>query len=440
MFNKAIVIGGSIAGKLAAKALSSTFKEVIIIEAGESWNGKSSRKRVPQSNHPHVLLKGGEKAIEELFPNSTNELIEAGSIINNFTRDLKWHQFGLWKQPFTGEVHMIQQSRHLLEWHIQKRIHQISNITIKFGTLVEGLLVDRKLNKVCGVKVKYLETDTQEEVHADLVVDASGFGSKSIEWLREYEIEVQEEKVRIDLFYATKMFKLKENEKLDCCNVLMSPSFPDNPYGVLIQTIEDNRYFVTFSGYANEKAPQTDDEFYDFAENLSISNVTDFLNKAEGITDIKTYKIPYQVRRRFDLVNNVPEGLLVVGDAQCRFDPVFGQGVSVAAMEAHQLQLLLQGRKQLDKTFTQQFYKKAANIIETPWDMTTTEISRHPQLKRELTTKQKFQLWYTKQIYRLSASNSDVYIRLVRVMNLIRSPFHLFHPKVLLSVLLNRKK
>ncbi|MBY7102229.1 FAD-dependent oxidoreductase [Bacillus sp. 6YEL31] len=440
MFNRAIVIGGSMAGKFAAKALSTSFKEVIILDVGEKWDGKASRKRVPQSDHPHVLLKGGEKAIEELFPTITNELIEAGSIINNFTRDLKWHQFGLWKQPFIGEVHMIQQSRLLLEWHIQKRIHQISNITITYETLVKGLLVDGKLNKVCGVKVKYLETGMQEEVHADIVVDASGFGSKSIEWLREYEIEVQEEKVRIDLFYATKMFQLKENEELDCCNMLMSPSFPENPYGVLIQTIEDNRYFVTFSGYANEKAPQTDDEFYDFAENLSISNVTDFLNKAEGITDIKTYKIPYQVRRRFDLVNNVPEGLLVVGDAQCRFDPVFGQGVSVAAMGAHQLQLLLQSRKQLDKTFTQQFYKKTADIIEIPWDMTTTEISRHPQLKRELTTKQKFQLWYTKQIYRLSASDSDVYIRLVRVMNLIRSPFHLFHPKVLLAVLLNRKK
>ncbi|AFU13324.1 TPA: FAD-dependent oxidoreductase [Bacillus toyonensis] len=440
MFNKAIVIGGSMAGKFAAKALSTSFKEVIILEVGDKWDGKASRKRVPQSDHPHVLLKGGEKAIEELFPTITNELIEAGSIINNFTRDLKWHQFGLWKQPFIGEVHMIQQSRPLLEWHIQKRIDQVSNITITYKTLVNGLLVDGKLNKVCGVKVKYLETGMQEEVHADIVVDASGFGSKSMEWLREYEIEVQEEKVRIDLFYATRMFQLKENEELDCCNMLMSPSFPENPYGVLIQTIEDNRYFVTFSGYANEKAPQTDNEFYDFAENLSIPNVTEFLNKAEGITDIKTYKIPYQVRRRFDLVNNVPEGLLVVGDAQCRFDPVFGQGVSVAAMEAHQLQLLLQSRKQLDKTFTQQFYKKTADIIETPWDMTTTEISRHPQLKRELTTKQKFQLWYTKQIYRLSASDSDVYIRLVRVMNLIRSPFHLFHPKVLLAVLLNRKK
>ena len=106
------------------------------------------------------------------------------------------------------------------------------------------------------------------------------------------------------------------------------------------------------------KAPQTDDEFYDFAENLSISNVTDFLNKAEGITDIKTYKIPYQVRRRFDLVNNVPEGLLVVGDAQCRFDPVFGQGVSVAAMEAHQLQLLLQGENSLIKHLHNNFIKR----------------------------------------------------------------------------------
>ncbi|MGV2487657.1 UNVERIFIED_CONTAM: hypothetical protein FOS07_27565 [Bacillus mycoides] len=346
MFTKAIVIGGSIAGKLAAKALSNTFEEVIIVEAGEKWDGNGPRKRVPQSNHPHVLLKGGEEALEELFPNITNELIEAGSIVNNFTRDLKWHQFGLWKQPFKGEINMIQQSRLLLESHIQ----------------------------------------------------------------------------------------------LDCCNMLMSPSFPENPYGVLIQTIEDDRYFVTFSGYANEKAPQTDDEFYDFAENLSITNVTEFLNKSEAITDIKAYKIPYQVRRRFDLVNNLPEGLLVVGDAHCRFDPVFGQGVSVAAMEAHQLQLILQGRKRLDKTLTREFYRKTAMIIKTPWEMTTTEIARHPKLQKELTTKQKFQQWYTKQIYQLSASDSDIYIRLVRVMNLIRSPFHLFHPRVLLTVSLRRKK
>ena len=109
-------------------------------------------------------------------------------------------------------------------------------------------------------------------------------------------------------------------------------------------------------------------------------------------------------------------------------------------MEAHQLQLILQGRKRLDKILTREFYRKTAMIIKTPWEMTTTEIARHPKLQKELTTKQKFQQWYTKQIYQLSASDSDIYIRLVRVMNLIRSPFHLFHPRVLRTVLLRRKK
>ncbi|KFN03964.1 glutamate synthase [Bacillus clarus] len=439
MFSKAIVIGGSIAGKLAAKALSHTVEEVIILEAGESWDGKGPRKRVPQINHPHVLLKGGEEALEELFPNITSELKAAGSIINNFTRDLKWHQFGLWKHPFKGEINMIQQSRPLLESHIQKRIEQVSNVFTKYEMMVEELLVNEKLNKVCGVKAKCLKTGMKEEFDADIVVDASGFGSKNIDWLREYNIEVKEEKVRIDLFYATRMFRLKENEQLDCCNMLMSPSFPENPYGVLIQTIEDDRYFVTFSGYANEKAPQTDDEFYAFAEKLSISDVTDFLNSAEPITDIKIYKIPYQIRRRFDLIKNLPEGFLVIGDAHCRFDPVFGQGVSVAAMEALELQLYFKQNNNLERKLTRGFYKRVSKIIETPWEMTTTEIFRHPKLKRKMSLKQLFQQWYTKQIYQLSASNSDIYIRLVRVMNLIRSPFHLFHPKVLLAVLLNRK-
>ena len=98
----------------------------------------------------------------------------------------------------------------MLEWHIQKRIHQISNITSKFKTLVEGLIVDRKANKVCGVKVKCLETGIQEEIHADIVVDASGFSSKSIEWLREYEIEVQEEKFVLIYFTQRKCLNLKK--------------------------------------------------------------------------------------------------------------------------------------------------------------------------------------------------------------------------------------
>ena len=185
------------------------------------------------------------------------------------------------------------------------------------------------------------------------------------------------------------MFKLKENEELDCCNMLMSPSFPDNPYGVLIQTIEDHRYFVTFSGYANEKAPQTDEEFYHFAENLSISNVTDFLNKAVAISDIKTYKIPYQVRRRFDLTTNMPEGLLVVGDAHCRLILFSVKVFPLLLWKLASCNYFCKVENNLIKHLHNNFIK-GSYYNRNPWDMTTTEISRHPQLKRELTIKQNF--------------------------------------------------
>ncbi|KEK23409.1 glutamate synthase [Bacillus gaemokensis] len=440
MLEKAIVIGGSIAGKLAAKVLSDFFQEVIILEAGEEWNEKGPRKRAPQSHHPHVLLKGGEEAIEKLFPAIMTQLKEDGGIVNNFTGDLKWHHFGLWKQPFVGELNSVQQSRPMLEWHIQRRMSQVSNIITKYETMVEQLFIDQQHNKITGVKVRCLKTGVKEELHAEIVVDASGFGSKNIDWLQTYGIKVKEEKVWIQLFYATRLFRLKQQERLDWCNLLISPSFPENPYGALIQTIEDDRYFVTFSGYANEPAPQTDEEFLAFAHKLPAPDVIRFLEQAEPITDIKIHKIPYQVRRRFDLVKHIPEGFLVIGDAHCRFDPVFGQGMSVAAMEAVALQLSLKQRKSLKNDFTRDFYKRISKIIATPWEMVTTEAFRHPEIKGNKPFIQPFQQWYTKKIYQLSASDPEIYIRLVRVMNLIRSPLHLFHPKVWFAMLRSRRK
>lgn len=440
MLEKAIVIGGSIAGKLAAKALSDFFQEVMILEAGEEWNEKSPRKRVPQSHHPHVLLKGGERAIEKLFPAIMRQLKEDGGIVNNFTGDLKWHHFSLWKQPFIGELNAVQQSRPMLESHIQKRMSEVTNITTKYETVVEQLIIDPLRNKISGVKTKCLITGMKKDFHADIVVDTSGFGSKNIEWLKAQGIEIKEEKVWIQLFYATRIFRLKQNERPDWCNLLISPSFPENPYGAFIQTIEDNQYFVTFSGYANEKAPKTDEEFLAFAHKLPAPDVIYFLEQAEPITDIKVHKIPYQVRRRFDLVKNMPEGFLVIGDAHCRFDPVFGQGMSVAAMEAEELQMCLKEGKALEKGFTRGFYKRISKIIATPWEMATTEAFRHPKIKGEKSFIQPFQQWYTKKIYQLSANNPDIYIRLVRVMNLMRSPLHLFHPKVWFAILTTRQK
>lgn len=439
MRNKAIVIGGSIAGKLAAKALSDFFEEVVILEASEQWGEESGRKRVPQSNHIHVLLATGAEELEKLFPNIQNELSELGSITNNVTQDIKWYHFGELKHRFKGDVNIIQQSRLMLEQHIQYRIEAVPNIIIQNGKIVEKLIIDNQRVKVCGITVKCLETGIQEEMYADIVVDASGFNSKNTSWLQEYKINVKEEKIKIDLSYSTRMFRLKENYCIDGKVIYVTPKLPEIPYGALIQKVEKDQYFLTYIGYANERLPKNEEEFYDFSKKMALPDILEFLQNAEAISDVSMYKIPYQVRRQFEKTKNMPAGFLVVGDAHTRFDPIYGQGMTIAAMEAMELQRCLQQSNRIDKKFTQMFYDRIAKIVEIPWEMTTTEIFRHPELRGDLSSKQKFQQWYTKKVYETAANNEEVYSRFARVVHLLCKPTHLFHPKVLFAILLHKK-
>lgn len=270
-------------------------------------------------------------------------------------------------------------------------------------------------------------------------MDASGSASKNIEWLQALDVKVKEERVKIQLFYATRLYSLKKQEHPEWQNLLISPSFPDNPYGAYIQTLEDNRFSVTFSGYANAHAPNTNEEFISYAKKLPVPDVLRFLEGAEPLSEIKIHRVPYQVRRRFDLAKNIPEGFLIIGDAHCRFDPLFGQGISVAAVQALELQSSLFQTKRADKGFGQRFHKRISKIIDVPWEMATTEVLRHPEIKGERTLVQPYKQWYCKRVYELSASDPEIYSRLVRVMNLIRSPLHLFHPKVLFAILTNQR-
>ena len=440
MMKKAVVIGGGIAGKLAAKVLSETFQEVIILEADQEYKDKTPRKKVPQSYHPHVLLKSGENSIERLFPGFFRELMENGSIKSNFTRDLKWHHFGNWKQQFSGDLTLVQQSRPLLEFHLQKRIEQVVNITTRYATRVEDLLFDRQYNKITGVKIRSVKTGIEDEIHATLVIDASGNSSQAIKWLKKNNISVVEEKIRIQLFYSTRLFRLKKQNIIPWFNLLISPSFPENPYGAFIQSIEESTFSVTFSGYNNELAPKTNDDFLAYAQKLPVNDVVNFLQHAEPLTEIKIHKIPFQIWRRFDKAKNLPEGLLVVGDSHCRFDPLFGQGISVAAMEAVELQKCLLNKEHHTNGFSQNFHRKISRIIKTPWDMATTEALRHPSIKGKKSLICHLKLWYTKRIYQISAFEPEIYIRLAKVMNLTRAPSHLFHPKIWFTIFTSKKK
>ena len=148
--------------KICRKSPVSIFRQVMILEAGQEWTEKTPRRRVAQGFHPHVLLKGGQEAIEKLFPRLFDQLIEDGSIANNFTKDLKWHHSSSWKPRFLGELDIVQQSRPLMEWHLQKRIDEILTISTRYETSVEQLLTEPGSQKITGVRICSVATPVKE--------------------------------------------------------------------------------------------------------------------------------------------------------------------------------------------------------------------------------------------------------------------------------------
>jgi len=135
--NRAIVIGGSIAGKLAARVLSDFYEEVIVIEKDPAAEKNSIRNGVPQGSHGHALLKSGEELLNELFPGIVDELIEDGSVKSDFASDLAWNHHGSWKMKYYTGISIIQQSRPFLEWHIQRRLELIPNISFLYEAKVQ---------------------------------------------------------------------------------------------------------------------------------------------------------------------------------------------------------------------------------------------------------------------------------------------------------------
>ncbi|WP_180322410.1 FAD-dependent oxidoreductase [Mesobacillus foraminis] len=440
MKKNVIVIGGGVAGKLTAKALSSFFEEVIILEADQEYKQKGPRKRTPQSHQPHIVLKKGAESIEQLFPGFKGELIKEGSPVTNFTNDLKWLHFGYVKQPFEGDLLLNQQSRPLLEWILDRFVKQVTNVLFRYESTVESLLFDPNKTKVIGVELRSKGSNNREKLYADLVVDTSGFASKSRDWLSENGFEIKEEKVKIDLVYATRCYQLKYPKKQGWKNLLYSVSYPDNPNYGSVQLVEDGQYLVTVGGYGDKYSIATNEDFKQLVRNLPLQDVSQFIEKAEALTDVKVHRVPFQVRRRYDLAKHFPENFIVIGDANCRFDPLFAQGISVVAAEALELQKCLEREAGVHKGFEKKLHKKIAKIIATPWDLAITEALRNPEIKGKRSFILPIKLWYTKRVFQVSAYDPEVYMRLVRVMNLVQPSTHLFHPKVVKSFFVKRNK
>jgi len=433
--NTAIVMGGSIAGILAARVLSDFFKEVIIIEKDEKSSFSKKRKSIPQGSHLHVLLDGGLKVFDELFPNFSKDLKSKGSIIVDSQNDVAWYHFGVWKTRYISKLKASFQSRPFLEHHLRNRLlEQCQNIKLLDSTNITGLNYDSKKDRIIGVKI-----ENNKIINANFIIDATGRTSSNYKWLKEHDLETPyEEKIKIGMGYTSMLFKPKQ-EYLKNCNwkaLFVYPYAPYNTkYGAVIPIEKDkngDRYMVALSGALEDHASRDKEGFLNHAKLLANDKIYQFIKNSSSISDFSYFKSPENIRRYYEKLSNPPKGIISIGDTIAVVNPIYGQGMTVIAYEAKALQKSL---KQGLKNIETRYYKEITPTINIAWDVTSGEDFRYPQVRGKRSLKLKFQNIYSKHLFILSGSNRNVWHDFAQVLHFIKHPLNIFRPHMVFNVI-----
>ncbi|WP_110513569.1 FAD-dependent oxidoreductase [Herpetosiphon llansteffanensis] len=430
---QAVVIGASIAGLVAARALANHFQHVIIVERDGLNDATQPRKGVPQANHVHILLTGGLNVLQHYFPSFTSDMHAAGVPELNWSRDLRWFQAGSWKTRQPCSISFYPQARVDLESRIREYVRQHPKIEFRSQTKVEQLLFDASKTSVTGVLVRHDEQTS--ELNADLVVDTTGRGSRTSQWLEAagYQTPVKEV-MPIDLVYVSQIFK-KTDTTRDWQSLACHPS-KDSPRGAIIAPIDDEHWIVTLFGYLGQHPTPTNEGVLEYVKQLPIPDIYTTLAEATPVSEPIRFGYPQQVLHHYEKLKRFPQGFLVLGDALCSVDPVFGQGMTLACKEAHALdQVLASAQGQQAATVAQAFFKQAQKIIEVPWLITQAEALRFKGMPGSRSPKIRFLQWYTEHVFWLSAQSTEIYQAFLDVMHLLAGPEALLRPKVVRGVL-----
>lgn len=439
---RAIVIGGGIAGKLAARVLSDFFTEVMVLEKNKKSDQTSLRSGVPQGSHGHALLKSGEDILEDLFPGITKELLTSGAIPSNFSKDISWYHHGSWKIKHDSNIQTIQQSRPFLEGHLQRRLEQFNNIHFIYGTKVSTILTNPDKTKTTGVTYQ-TNLGEVKEFNADLIIDASGAATQTSKWLKLLDYPQPEKtEVKVDLFYASRTYH--ELSPIEKCwkGLLIYPNPPEQARGGGIYKIEDNKWMVTMLGYGIENPPADDRSFLEYAAALDHPTIYDAINQGKPASEVSIYRFPSLRRYHYDKLKKFPNGLVVMGDAFCRIDPVFAQGMSLSALEATALKEVLEKatRNQSLNKISYFAHRKFSKILDIPWMIAITEDFRFSHTLGKRFIGLPFLQTYIKKVVTASATNKDVYETFIHVLHLKAHPVTLFSPKILKSILFKKPK
>ncbi|MET9958656.1 FAD-dependent monooxygenase [Streptomyces sp. NPDC006326] len=373
----AVVIGGSLAGLLAAAVLAE-HATVTVIDADTLPEGPEPRRGLPQARHVHLLWSGGARAIEAILPGITGEWTAAGAMRRSLPTDLVTKTAQGWLPRHREMQFNISCSRDLLDAVVRARVVGLPGVSTLQQTRVRSL--EGTADRVTGVRV-----DTPQEkgrlVSADLVVDASGRGSRARIWLQELGLSgIRQAEVDSGLVYATRVFEAPAGAHamgFPIINVQSDPRVPVPGQTATIVPIENGQWQATLSGTRGGQPTSDPDAFVPFAKGVRDPIVGELLEHRKALTDVTVTQGTANRRLYFEKAD-LPDGFFAVGDSVATFNPLYGQGMTVAAQGLLAVRALLRAKGLAHPAIGREAQRALAPLVSTAWDLATSQDILYP--------------------------------------------------------------
>ncbi|CUU55447.1 Dehydrogenase (flavoprotein) [Parafrankia irregularis] len=462
---RAVVLGASIAGILAARVLADSYEQVVVLDR-DDLTGVLQRRGTAQGRHLHGLMERGRRIIEDLYPGVTAELVGLGAPTTEVLTRSRWYLSGLRVHPTSTGLTTVLASRPLLESTLRARTAAMPGVEIHAGVSASGLVAapaapDGAL-RVVGVRVTATDAATAAAIDhlsqdaprldgdaggngqvaaqgarggaviaADLVVDATGRASRAPDWLAEIGCDRPvEERIDIDLGYASRTYE-RRPEHLDGDLGVVVSTMPGWRGGGAI-VLEGNRWHVTLGGMLGDHPPLDEAGFQAFASTMPVPDVHQIVSTARPLEDPVPHRFRGSVRRYFERLAAPPEGFLVIGDAACSLNPIYAQGMTVAAQQAEALAGCLRaGRADLPR----RFYQEAVTRIEFAWQMSTNADLNYPGVVGNRTPRVRIMNAYIRRAHIAAHLDPTVARTFMRLANLVEPPSSLLRPSMIARIL-----
>jgi 2-polyprenyl-6-methoxyphenol hydroxylase-like FAD-dependent oxidoreductase len=427
----AVVLGASMAGLLAARSLADFFETVTVVERDALPDTPTARRGVPQGRHLHGLLARGAQVLEELFPGILDELVLDGAHYFDGA-DLSRLHYNLGGHPMVstgsaGSLNVYLVTRPFLEEHVRGRLRKIPNVTLLDEHDIVALTSTPEHRRITGARIVDRRTGEDTALTADLVVDATGRAARTPCWLDSmgYDRPI-ENHVAVHMTYASQPLRMAP-EALHELGFVVG-YVPGRPRGLGMLQSENDTWMFTVMGVAGHEPPCDLVGMCEFVADCAPAHMLAAIRAAEPIGEPVRHRMPSSQWRRYDKMRRFPEGLLVTGDAICSFNPIYGQGMTVAALEALALRdCLTDGTKNLAR----RFFRAATVTIQQAWQLSTNadlsmpEIDGTPPLAARLLNE------YVDRVLTAMEYDTVAANQFVRVTSLIDPATRLLRPAIM---------